>query len=74
MARKPMEVLKPGNDNLAVQDHVKNFILGVLGKEKVIAPVSIGQQAAISGHMATLAFKSKKMVVWDAKANKVQYV
>ena len=73
-ARKELSVSLPGNDNLAVQDHVKNFILGVLGKEKVIAPVSIGQQAAISGHMATLAFKSKKMVVWDAKANKVQYV
>ena len=31
----------------------RNFNQSVLGKEKVIAPPPVGQQAAISGHMAT---------------------
>jgi hypothetical protein len=40
----------------------------VLGNEKVIAPPSVGQQAAISGHMATLAFRNQKKVIWDDAA------
>ena len=38
-------------------NHFRNFINAVLGKEQVIAPPDVGQQAAISGHMATLAYK-----------------
>ena len=44
------------------------------GKEKVIAPPNVGQQAAISGHMATLSFKNQKKVVWDEKTNKYHFV
>ena len=73
-ARKPIEVLKPGNDYNAVQDHVKNFINACLGKEKVIAPPSVGQQAAIGGHMATLSFKSGKKTIWEDGATKVKYL
>jgi predicted dehydrogenase len=73
-ARKPIEVIKPQNDLNAVQDHVKNFILSVLGKEKPIAPARVGQEAAIGGHMATLSYKSNKKVIWDPKANKIQYL
>jgi hypothetical protein len=39
----------------------------------VIAPPSAGQQAAISGHMATLSFKNNKKIYWDAKTEKVHY-
>ena len=34
----------------------------------MIAPPTAGQQAAISGHMATLSFKNNKKVYWDTKA------
>lgn len=51
-------------------NHFKNFIQSVLGKEKPIAPPPVGQQAAISGHMATLAYKSGKKVTWDEAAQK----
>lgn len=53
--------------------HFRNFIQAVLGKEQVIAPPDVGQQAAISGHMATLAYKNKKMIVWDDKLNKYHF-
>ena len=46
-------------------NHFRNFIQSILGKEKVIAPPPVGQQAAISGHMATLSFKNQKKVIWD---------
>ena len=51
-------------------NHFRNFIQAILGKEQVIAPPPVGQQAAISGHMATLSFKNQKKIVWDETANK----
>ena len=54
-------------------NHFKNFIQAILGKEQVIAPPTIGQQAAISGHMATLAYKNQKRVLWDDAAKKVRF-
>jgi predicted dehydrogenase len=53
--------------------HFRNFILSVQGKEQPIAPPPIGQQAAISGHMATLAFKNQKKAIWDEAAQKVRF-
>jgi hypothetical protein len=46
----------------------------VRGKRHVIAPPSVGQQAAISGHMASLAFKAGKKIVWDDAASKYHFV
>jgi predicted dehydrogenase len=54
-------------------NHFRNFIQSVLGKEQPIAPPPVGQQAAISGHMATLSFKNQKKVVWDDAANKYHF-
>jgi len=54
-------------------NHFRNFIQAILGKEKVIAPPTVGQQAAISGHMATIAYKNRKMVVWDEAARKYHF-
>ena len=51
-----------------VNNHFRNFIQSVLGNEKPIAPPTVGQQAAISGHMATLAFRHRKRVTWDNAA------
>jgi hypothetical protein len=46
----------------------------VLGKEKVIAPPPVGQQAAIGGHMATLSYKNQKKIIWDDPAKKYHFV
>jgi hypothetical protein len=54
-------------------NHFRNFIQAVLGKEQVIAPPPVGQQAAISGHLATLSYKNQKKAIWDEAAKKVQY-
>ena len=54
-------------------NHFRNFIQSILGKEKLIAPPPVGQQAAISGHMATLSFKNQKKIVWDDAANKYHF-
>ncbi|HYW44735.1 MAG TPA: Gfo/Idh/MocA family oxidoreductase [Bryobacteraceae bacterium] len=56
-----------------VINHFKNFIQSILGNEKPIAPPPIGQQAAISGHMATLAFKNQKKIIWDEAANNYHF-
>jgi predicted dehydrogenase len=55
-------------------NHFRNFIQSVLGNEKVIAPPTVGQQAAISGHMATLSFKNQKKIVWDEGGNTYRFV
>jgi predicted dehydrogenase len=72
-ARKELHIDIPGNDNYAVQAHVKNFIEAVLGKAKVVAPPSVGQQAAISGHLATLSYRNNKKIYWDEKTNKYRF-
>ena len=53
-------------------NHVRNFIETVRGNEQVIAPPSAGQQAAISGHMATLSFRNNRKVFWDTARNNVR--
>ncbi len=54
-------------------NHFRNFIQAILGKEQVIAPPPVGQQAAISGHMATLSYKNQKKVLWSDATNKATY-
>ena len=66
--------MKDFNEVDGVQGHFKNFIASIQGKEKPIAPPPVGQQAAISGHMATIAYKNQKKVVWDDTANKYHFV
>ncbi|MBM3756976.1 MAG: Gfo/Idh/MocA family oxidoreductase [Acidobacteria bacterium] len=73
-ARKEFVEEKPGNDTPAVQNHAANFIRAVMGKEKVIAPVEVGQQAAVSGHLATLSLRAGKKVLWDSKTQKYRFV
>ena len=73
-ARKEVHVELPGNDNKAVEAHMKNWVEAMQGKSKVIAPPRVGQEAAISGHMATLSFKNSKKIVWDEKARKYHFV
>ncbi len=73
-ARKEIHLEIPNNDNSAVQSHVKNFVMAVLGKDKVIAPPLIGQQAAISGHIATLSYRNGKKVRWDDSAKQVRFL
>lgn len=61
------------NEGDGAINHFKNFIAAVQGKEKPIAPPQVGQEAAISGHMATLSFKNNKKIIWDKAANKYHF-
>lgn len=72
-AREKVTIELPGNDNKAVEAHITNLIQAVQGKAKVIADPIIGQQAAISGHMATLSFRNNKKVIWDDKTGKYRF-
>jgi predicted dehydrogenase len=72
-ARKEMKLELPGNDNLAVESHIKNWLAAIRGTEKLIAPPSVGQQAAVSGHLATLSFRNNKKVLWDEKTQKYRF-
>ncbi len=73
-ARREVKLFLPRNDNLAVEAHLRNWIHAILGKEKLVAPVEIGQEAAISGHMATLSYRHGKKVIWDNNARKYSFV
>ncbi len=73
-ARKEVHVDLPGNDNKAVEAHMRNFVDAMNGKAKIIAPPEVGQQAAISGHMATLSFRNQKKIVWDDSEQKYHFV
>ena len=53
------------NEVDGVQGHFKNFIASIKGTEKPIAPPTIGQEAAIGGHMATMAYRNKRIAAWD---------
>ncbi len=72
-ARQEVHIDLPGNDNKAVESHIRNFIEAVQGKAQVIASPIIGQQAAISGHMATLSYKNNKKIIWDDQAQKYHF-
>ena len=73
-ARAEQKIHLPGNDNKAVEAHINNWMESIRGNAKPIAPAEIGQQAAISGHMATLSLRRQKKIIWDAKTNKYSFV
>lgn len=68
-----LNYLKDFNQPDATADHILNFIKAVRGEEKNIAPPSVGQFAAIPGHMATLSYRNKKVCFWDHKTEKVRF-
>ncbi len=70
--RKEVHVKEP-MDNTSVERHIRNFLESAMGKAKPIAPASVGQIAAIPGHMATLSYKNNKKVYWDARTAKLRY-
>jgi predicted dehydrogenase len=72
-SRVPYEEHKPGNDNLAVQAHIRNWMQSVHKQAEPIAPPRMGQQAAIGGHLATLSFKNQKKVLWDDASQKYSF-
>jgi predicted dehydrogenase len=56
-----------------VNNHFKNYIQSILGKEKPIAPPQVGHEGAISGHMATMSIRNNgRKVIWDAAAGKAK--
>ena len=71
--REKITIEMPGNDNKAVEAHITNLIDAVKGKGKVISDPTIGHQAAISGHMATLSYKNNKKVLWDDQNGKYKF-
>ncbi len=73
-ARQEVHIELPGNDNRAVESHIRNFIEAVQGKAQIIATPIIGQQAAISGHLATLSYRNNKKVVWDDSTHKYHFI
>jgi hypothetical protein len=71
-ARGELSETLPKNDDRAVESHIANFLAGIRGKEKVIAPLAIGQWAAISGHIATLSQAKGQKIYWDDDTRKVR--
>ena len=61
-------------DEATASGPLQELRAAIQGKEKLIAPPPVGQQAAISGHMATLSYKNQKKVIWDESTNKYHFV
>ena len=51
-----------------------NVLPEMASRSQSIAPPSVGQEAAIGGHLATLSYRNNKKVLWDAKTNKYKFV
>ena len=73
-ARKEVKIYLPKNDNYAVEAHIRNWLAAVRGQAKLVAPVKTGQEAAISGHMATLSYKNSKKITWDDRTRKYAFI
>ncbi len=71
--RKEVHILLPGNDNRAVEAHIRNLFEAIQGKAQIVAPPRIGQQAAISGHLATLSYRNNKKAMWDDEARSYSF-
>ncbi|HTM50695.1 MAG TPA: Gfo/Idh/MocA family oxidoreductase [Bryobacteraceae bacterium] len=69
-ARKPLTLTIPGNDNLAVQSHIRNWLNAIRGADKLIAPVQAGYEAAITGLLSTVSLRNGRKVKWDNAADK----
>jgi predicted dehydrogenase len=74
-ARKEIHLngMKDFQEADGVNNHFKNWIAAIEGKEKVIADPEVGQQAAIGGHMATLSYKQGRKALWDERGRKVKF-
>jgi len=69
-ARKELSITIPNNDHLAVEAHLRNWIHTIQGKEKLIAPIQAGYEAAITGLLSTISLRTGKRVNWDTQADK----
>jgi len=65
---------KDFNERDGAINHFRNWVEAIRGNEQVIASPEVGQQAAISGHMATLSFKHNRKIQWDDTAAKYEFV
>jgi predicted dehydrogenase len=68
--RKELSINIPGNDHLAVEAHIRNFLNSILGIEKPIAPPQAGYEAAVPGFLSVLSYRQNKKVMWDDKNDK----
>jgi hypothetical protein len=72
-ARKEIHVELPGNDNKAVEAHMRNWIEAIEGKTKVIAPTRVGQRARYPGTWRHSRCATARKF-WDDKARKYYFV
>ena len=68
-----LNYIKDFNQPDATADHVHNFLMAVLGKEKAIAPARAGQIAAIPGHLATMSYRNNRKIYWNEKAGTYRF-
>jgi len=54
-------------------DHIKNFIEAVKYNKPLNCDAQLGHEAAVTGHLATMAFRREKKILWDAAAQKHRF-
>lgn len=58
---------KDFNETNSTNDHIKNFIDAVAHGAELNCPVELGHEAAVTGHLATMALRKEKKVFWNQR-------
>ncbi len=53
--------------------HLRNWVDAILGKEELNCPAILGQQAAVTGHLATASYRNNKKVYWDQEEGRYHF-
>jgi predicted dehydrogenase len=72
-ARKEVHMTDRTMDNVSVERHIRNFLDAIQGKAKAIAPATVGQLAAIPGHLATLSYRNDRKIYWNAQTSRYRF-
>lgn len=56
---------KDFNESNSTNDHLKNFIDAIAHGAELNCPAQLGHEAAVTGHLATMSFRSNKKVYWN---------
>jgi hypothetical protein len=71
---KPKPEMKPKEEWKVVNEtplHVRNWIAAVKENKDPSSPIELGHRVITAAHLANIAYRTGKKVVWDAKKEQI---
>jgi hypothetical protein len=71
---KPKPQMKPKEEWNVVNEtplHVRNWLAAVKENKEPSSPIELGHRVIIAAHLANIAYRTGKKVVWDAKKEEI---